>query len=253
MSITNINSTSLKILHQVDLQQIVAMYELVPGALFWIKDVNGKLLHCNQCFIEHVGMKTLPQVVGLGDYDFSPPHIAKQFAVDDKKVLVGEEVSSRLELNVTKGGSMAWFTTSKRPLYSKDGSIIGTYGISQHIEQTNVEPAGLSLLQKPVDYIRDNYANEFSIKQLAEHSHLSVSALERRFKKYLAKTPLQFINEVRLEQARRMLIETSEPISRVASHCGFSEHSYFSRQFVKFFKVLPSDFRKKAQNRAKTS
>jgi transcriptional regulator GlxA family with amidase domain len=72
---------------------------------------------------------------------------------------------------------------------------------------------------------------------------LSISALERRFKKYLRQTPTQFINEVRLENARRLLIETNIAIATIANDTGFADHSYFSRQFQKLFDRSPSAFR----------
>jgi len=82
------------------------------------------------------------------------------------------------------------------------------------------------------------------LEELATITHLSISALERRFKKYLGKTPKQFINEVRLENARRLLIETNNTIATIANDTGFADHSYFSRQFQKLFKQSPSVFRK---------
>lgn len=67
--------------------------------------------------------------------------------------------------------------------------------------------------------------------------------LERRFKKYLAKTPNQFINEFRLEQARKLLIETNLAIGDISSRVGFSDPSYFARKFHNLFDVLPSEIR----------
>jgi len=78
---------------------------------------------------------------------------------------------------------------------------------------------------------------------LAKISHLSISALERRFKKYLSKTPKQYIIDVRLEHARRLLVETTLPIALVAEQSGFVDASYFSRRFKRKFAVLPSEFR----------
>lgn len=237
--------TNNEFMKQLTIQQIVDLYEVISGILFWIKDADGKIVHCNRTFVNQLGKAKAEDVIGLNDYDLYPHHVAKQFIVDDSKVLSGEEVTNRLELNFMRNGAMAWFTTSKRPLLNTDGTIIGTYGISRHLEASNQEPLGMESLQKPVDYIRENYADEIKIKDLANHCHLSVSALERRFKKYLSKSPLQFLNEVRLEHARKQLIETDDPIARIANNCGFTEHSYFTKQFSRFFEVLPSEFRQK--------
>ena len=242
---TTKDTSNKDFMNQLAIEQVIDLYEVISGVLFWIKDANGKIVHCNRTFVQQAGKSKAEDVIGLDDYDLFPPHVAKQFIVDDSKVLDGQEVTNRLELNVMRNGNMAWLTTSKRPLISKDGNIIGTYGISRHIEDSNREPLGMESLQKPVDFIKDNYANEVKIKDLANHCYLSVSALERRFKKYLLKSPLQFLNEVRLEHARKQLIETDDPIARIANNCGFTEHSYFTKQFSRFFEVLPSEFRQK--------
>ena len=95
-----------------------------------------------------------------------------------------------------------------------------------------------------MQYIKDNFHLDISIEHLADVAHLSVSALERRFKKHLVKTPKQFIRQIRLENARQLLVETNLPISEVAYQCGFLDHSYFSRQFKLMFDELPSDIRR---------
>ena len=79
--------------------------------------------------------------------------------------------------------------------------------------------------------------------ELASLSHLSISALERRFKKYLGLTPRHYIIQVRLENARRLLVETTLPINVIAAEVGFQDASYFSRKFYQLFETKPSEFR----------
>ena len=234
-------------IEQMGGEQLITMFDLLPGVLFWIKDINHNFIHANQAFIDHKGEKGLKKIVGKTDFDFSPAHLAKQFIRDDNKILAGQSVTERLEMNMTETGDSAWYATSKRPITNSQGEIIGSYGITRHLHKQTMALSGVEAVKAPVDYIRANYRQHFSIDQLAEVAHLSVSALERRFKKYLAKTPKQFINEIRLENARRLLVETNTPISQVGDETGFTDHSYFSKQFRLFFGELPSDFRK--QNR----
>lgn len=104
--------------------------------------------------------------------------------------------------------------------------------------------SNVKAVDAPVKYIQKNYHKAITVEQLAKDAHLSVSALERRFRKYLAKTPNQFINEVRLDHARRLLIESQLPIADIAFQCGFSEPSYFSKQFFKMFGEQPLQYRK---------
>ena len=233
---------------QMGITQLISMFDLLPGVLFWIKDKNHIFIHANHAFIEHHAVKGIKEIRGKTDYDFAPAHIAKQFIRDDEKVLAGKMVTERLEINMTQSGDAAWYATSKCAITNEHGIIIGSYGITRHLEKQAKALSHVEAVKDPVDYIRKNYAQQFTIEDLAAVAYLSVSALERRFKKYLAKTPKQFINEVRLENARKLLIETTMTISQVGDETGFGDPSYFSKQFRLFFGELPSDFRKNYYN-----
>ena len=232
----------------VGIEQIMSMFDLLTDVIFWIKDTQSQVIYANKKFVEHIGMHALSQVLGKSDAAFFPPHIAKQFINDDKSVMNGSVITDRLELNILKSGEFAWFSTSKRPLYDMQGKIIGSYGFTKLLSKASQVLSSIDVIKAPVEYVRENYSKEISIEDLAKLSFISVSALERRFKKYLSKTPKQFINEIRLENARRMLIETRLPIAEVAYRCGFSEHSYFSRQFKLMFGSLPSETRENMQH-----
>ncbi len=231
------------ILDMLEVQQLAQMFNLLPDILFWIKNKKSEIVYANSYFIQHIGRQNLADVEGLNDYDFAPRHIAKQFILDDKLVMQGQVVIDRLEMNVLKSGELCWFTTSKKPLYDCNETLIGSYGISRHLDKTSLALSGMEALKTPVEFVRKYYMDDICLDDLAKASHLSISALERRFKKYLSKTPKQYINEVRLENARRLLAETNMPIAVVANEVGFSDHSYFSRLFRLQFDELPSCFR----------
>ena len=205
----------MQITQQLTVKQVLNILEVIPDIIFWIKDERCKFIHANQLFIEHLGCKSIEQVLGKSDADFSPHHIANQFFVDDKKVMEGSFVTERLELNIDKSGEIAWFSTTKRPLFDDKNIIIGTYGFTRHLQKTVKTLSAYEQLNAPVKYIHQNFHLNISIEKLAEFSHMSVSALERRFQKCLAKTPKQFIREVRLEHARKQLIETTLPLSLI--------------------------------------
>lgn len=231
------------LLNKVSVQQVLTMFDMLPDIIFWIKDAKSRVVYANQMFVENLGYSSLEQVLGKSDKELSPNYIAKQFIADDQKVLLGETVTDRLEMNINKSGELAWFSTSKRPLLDDTNVIIGSYGVTRHLQKTVKTLSGIDELKVPVQYIRENFHNELSIEELAQVAHLSISALERRFKKHLAKTPKEFIRQIRLENARRLLVETKLPIAQVAYQSGFSDHSYFSRHFKMMFDELPSQLR----------
>lgn len=226
----------------VDAQEIVKMFDLLPNTLFWIKDIHSNFLHINQKFIEHTGLSR-QALIGSNDFAISPPHIAQQFINDDKKVMQGELVSDRLEINHLGNGEFGWFSTSKRPIKNRSDKLVGTYGFSYFIDQSAKTLSAIEPIRVPVDYIREHYAETITVEALAKLACLSISALERRFKRYLGTTPNQFLNKIRLENARRLLIETNLSILEVAYQCGYTEHSYFSKQFKSQFGLMPSALR----------
>ena len=234
---------SKDLLKHISILQLIDIYDLLPDVLFWIKNSNSEFIYANKLFLSHLGVQKLEQILGRTDFSFSPKHLAQQFINDDKKVMCGEKVTNRMELNITPKGDIAWFSTSKRCFRNEDGEILGTYGLTRHLNKTSKTLSYMEELAKPIQFIKNNYQQEINIEHLAKISHLSVSALERRFKKHLGKTPKQFINEFRLEKARKMIVESSKTIAEISFLTGFSEPSYFSKQYKKLFNMLPSTSR----------
>lgn len=232
--------SDLGFIEKLDINQIIGMFDLLPELRFWVKDTRSRIVYANQVYIESTQFNDLEQIKGKTDFAFFPYHLAKQFIVDDKKVMKGELVSDRLEMNILSNGELAWFSTTKRPLFDTNKKIIGSFGFTRNLAHQSQLEFEVQKLKAPIEYIQENYKKAISVEELAQLSHISVSALERRFKKHLSKTPKQFLNELRLERARRFLVETDLPIAAIAHECGFTEPSYFTKQFKKMFGELPS-------------
>lgn len=236
------------LLEEVTVKSLVNIFELVPDILFWIKNTKGQIIYANKVYIEHIKQKSLKDVQGKTDKDFFPPHLAQQYMLDDEKLLTGDLITDRLEMNISNTGEFAWFSTSKRPLHNEKQEVIGSYGVTRHFQKSSQAISSIESLEAPINYIQHNYQNSISLDYLAELAHLSVSALERRFKKHLDTTPTKFINEIRLENARMLILENTTPIAEIAYQTGFSDHSYFTKQFKNFFGVHPSKMREQSKH-----
>lgn len=243
MSLFSLPEQSDAFLQSMPAAQWLKMYDLLTDVLVWVKDSHSRIQYANRAFLEHTGLGALEQALGKTDDDFAPRHIARQFLADDQKVLEGEMINDRLEMNVLRSGELHWFTTSKRVLFDFDGQRVGTCGISRHLHKTSIMLGPLASIEKPLEHIRRNFTQPIAINALADLCHVSVSALERRFRKALGKTPKQLINQLRLDNARRLLVETDLPVYLVAEQSGFSDANYFSRQFLAEYAESPSSFR----------
>lgn len=220
-------------------EQSFAMLDLIPDTHAWIKDTQGRFVYGNSLFFKRFGFSSLQGLLGKTDYDLAPAPLAEKYVSDDAQVLGGAVVNDRLELITAQHQPGDWFLTSKWPIYNPRDRIIGTFGISRHLNRTEGTANPFRELHAPVDYICRHFASDISVASLAGACNISVSALERRFKKHLDKSPRQYINDVRLDNARRMLLETNKPIGTIALETGFADHSHFTRAFTRKFGVSP--------------
>jgi len=233
---------------EFDAIPLLNTFNMLEQTLVWIKDSESRIMFANTVFIHQYGASSLDALIGKCDYDFSPMNIAQHFIDDDRNVLKGREIRNRLELNIQRSGEIAWFETNKFPLISTHGKVIGTYGMSRRRDRPGIPLTAVEQLEASIDYIRTNFGNSIPIEKLAEISCISVSALERRFKKYLHKTPNQFINEFRLQQASWMLRESNQSIASIAAAVGFTDPSYFTRTFSRLYHCSPKMFRQQPLN-----
>ena len=71
-------------------------------------------------------------------------------------------------------------------------------------------------------YIKDNYKEKICISDLAKQINLNEQYFCRFFKKAIGRSPMEYVNEYRIRQARRLLEETDLPVTEVCLECGCS-------------------------------
>ncbi|WP_370980234.1 helix-turn-helix domain-containing protein [Agaribacterium sp. ZY112] len=232
-----------KILEPINIGNFLSFYELFEETLFWIKDTQGRFVHANRALLNNLKVKSAEEIIGKDDTHITGIKLARSVMEDDQKVCHGEPVKNRLVLNKNKQGEFSWFITNKIPLKNKHDKTVAIMGISIPMEQFPYTTHRMESLLAPLQYIIENYNQKISIESLASIACISVSALERRFKKYLQKTPSQLIIEIRLEKARLLLKQTKSPITNIAEETGFYDHSNFTKRFAEYFGMTPIEYR----------
>lgn len=104
-------------------------------------------------------------------------------------------------------------------------------------------------LAKAVSFIRENAIRPLSVPEIARHAGLSRCVLERRFRETFHRSPGEEIRRVRIEKAKRMLLETDLPIPDVAERCGFGSNAYFTDSFQRALQTSPLRYRNQMRNR----
>lgn len=100
-----------------------------------------------------------------------------------------------------------------------------------------------------IDYVNSNFTERLSTGALCEKFGYSESYFCRRFKSATGFTVLTYIKILRLEHAKKLLRETSLPISRISWMCGFADERNFSNTFRRHYSVSPSVFRREHTRR----
>ena len=95
------------------------------------------------------------------------------------------------------------------------------------------------------EIIVEHFSNDqFSVEQLSNEIGLSRSQLYRRLKQINGLTISQFIRQVRLEEARKLLLSDTAPISEIAYLVGFNSPAYFHKCFQEYFGMTPGEMKK---------
>lgn len=99
-------------------------------------------------------------------------------------------------------------------------------------------------IAKTVLYIRKHLNEAIELEKLAEISCLSKDHFIRLFKKELGTTPLQYINQKKIEKAQLLLITEELAVKEIAFQLAFDDYSYFNRLFKKITGVTPQEYRR---------
>lgn len=138
-----------------------------------------------------------------------------------------------------------WELLALAGLYDFYGTVI-----QQGYRETPLDSAASQRLRQiklSLEYIEQNYQHSITLEQLAHVSGLSAKYFCRYFRKILQKTPIDYLNHYRVEQACFLLEENKLSITDVAYACGYNDSSYFVRCFKKYKGITPNQYAKLSQ------
>lgn len=98
-----------------------------------------------------------------------------------------------------------------------------------------------------VSFICRHYGEPLSLEAIAAAGHVSRSKCCQIFRKYVGQSPVEFLNAYRLKVGRNLLRDTERNVTEIATICGFSHLSYFSRQFAAAYGRTPREYRRGAK------
>lgn len=116
---------------------------------------------------------------------------------------------------------------------------------SQFSAQLAGQIADRDPLRVAQQFIAEHPEADLSVAALASHVGMSARNFARAFRDEVGATPARYVEQVRIETARRLLEETNEGVEAVAQRAGFGSAETMRRVFVRTLRVAPNDYRRR--------
>jgi transcriptional regulator GlxA family with amidase domain len=114
-------------------------------------------------------------------------------------------------------------------------------------------PEEESIVSTVLRYVTDHMSEAFSMEQLADAVSVSRRTFSRLFAKYANVTPAVFVEQVRVDHARKLLENTDSPLKTVAYECGFHSATHMRMIFSRRLDTTPRQYRERFRNTEKAA
>lgn len=129
-------------------------------------------------------------------------------------------------------------------LNQRKGPTSVASGESEALPGDGAQAACVGFNRELIDYVQSRYAAPLSLQDVAEVFHMNAAYLGRVFQKATGKSFRQYVNHLRIAQAKRLLRSTDLMIYEIAEKTGFSDSAYFVSKFTSEEGLTPVEYRK---------
>lgn len=103
-------------------------------------------------------------------------------------------------------------------------------------------------IEQAIKYIYENYKSEINMTIVSNYVSMNYSVFSIDFKEYTGKNFVNYLKEVRLKEAKRLLDETDMKIIEISEAVGYENDKHFMKTFKYLYSVTPSEYRKNMKN-----
>lgn len=123
------------------------------------------------------------------------------------------------------------------------------YALFPPLKDRNVDLDNFNMesQKRMLSFITDHYGEKIKLNDIAKAGNVSRSKCCVIFKEYLHQSPIDYLNDYRLEMSCLLLKKTDDSILDISATCGFTTQSYFTKMFTSKYKQTPRAFRIKAK------
>lgn len=119
------------------------------------------------------------------------------------------------------------------------------YEVLNSLEKENHTPSVTPLLEKGMQFVQNNYDKNIHLQDVAQHIHVSTNYLSKKFNDELRFSFNDYLSQLRLNQAKKLMIEHPEySLQYISDSVGYSSQNYFTNSFKKYEKMTPTQFKR---------
>jgi AraC family transcriptional regulator, arabinose operon regulatory protein len=122
-------------------------------------------------------------------------------------------------------------------------SIIAGAFSARLYDPDSIRPELPAPVQKALEKMRLYFHQPLRVAELAQLAGMSESHFSRQFKASIGTSPIDWLRRERINQAKRRLIESDDPVKEVARQVGYADQFFFSKDFKKMTKLTPTQYR----------
>ena len=226
--------------------QFSPLFDALPGVFFFAKDREGRFTAMNGPLLVMMGASR-EEIIGATDYDFFDRDLADAYRREDQRVMDSGEpvVNATWWVPNVSTGDIHWYQSSKIPLRDESEDVTGIAGIMREHEGSRDLGREHRQVTKAANYVESHFGQRLTISHLASVAGLSPRHFQRVFQRVFRTGPTEHILRVRIRKAAARLVESRDPIARIAIEAGFCDQSHFTNQFRRFRGMTPSDYRRR--------
>ncbi|MFK5922226.1 MAG: AraC family transcriptional regulator [Verrucomicrobiota bacterium] len=235
-----------------NISQILDALEMIPGAMFMIKDLDSCYVYMSRALREAIHIQEGQQVVGKTDFDLFPKIVAQNFRENDLQVFEkGRPLVNEIHAAMFFRHAPIWSISSKYPLRDREGEIVGLITVNESYDKLIGGDDELNRLLPAIEYMSKNYAESVAINMLARLCSYSERHFMRIFKRRMKMSARNFLEQVRMFHAIDAIRHSNQSIAEIAINCGFYDHSSFVKAFKRFAGSTPLRYRREYQGQLK--
>ncbi|WP_139957382.1 AraC family transcriptional regulator [Flavicella sediminum] len=154
----------------------------------------------------------------------------------DMAISLHDDLIQLVDLSPAKQ-SIKLFDILHRLSLTKDKNVLSSSDMRQSTSENSER------IDVVLKYISDNYASYIGLNDVSEIACMTTNSFCRFFKKMTNKSFTQFLNEVRIRNASRLLIQDSKPVSEICYLVGYNSITNFNKQFKQIMGATPKSYR----------